>query len=150
MIRLAPPACMLLLVLACDSLFAAAPAMTPATQPTMFRRLTDATAKVKAARAAMEAAKVDAVRRFDAGKGRVFVQDLAAKAAAAGNAGALAPQARTNAISAFLQAKSDIAWAHSKAIEDDPGVAAATQAVAAAHAEREALRREADSLAAGE
>jgi hypothetical protein len=97
----------------------------------------------------MEAAKVDAVRRYDAGKGRAFVLTLAAKAAAAGNAAALAPQARMNAISAFLQAKSDMEWGHLKAVEDDPGVAAATQAVAAAHAEREALRREVDSVVAG-
>jgi hypothetical protein len=148
MLRLAP-ACLLFLIVAPVPLFAAAPAATPvvpATQP-LARRLADAKAKVKAAVVAMEAAKVDAMRRYDAGKGHAFVLDLGAKAATADIADALGPQARINALSAFLRAKSDMEWRHAKAIDDDAGVAAATQAVAAAQAEREAIRREVDSMA---
>lgn len=152
--RLAPrSACLLLMLFATRPVFAAVPPAkpaAPATQPTLARRLADATAKVKAARAAMEAAKLDAIRRYDADKGNAFVLDLAGKEAAAANASALSPQARIDVMSALWHAKSDMEARHLKAIEDDPGVAAATQAVAAAHAEREALRREVDSLAARE
>ena len=150
MLKPAPAAaCVLILIFGIDPLVGAAPAtspVVPATQPTLARRLVDSTAKIAAARAAMEAAKIEAIRRYDAGKGRAFELDFAAKEAAADNADALDPQARVNVLSAFLRAKSELERAHLTVIETDPGVAAATQAVGAAHAEREALRREVDSV----
>jgi hypothetical protein len=130
----------------------AGPSTTPSlavNRPTLARRLADATPKIKAARAAMEAAKIEAIRRFDAtGAGRELVLDLAEKAAAADNADVLGGQSRIDVRAAYFQARSKLEGAHLKVIETDSGVEAATAAIAAAHAEREALRREMDSMLA--
>ena len=131
-------ACLSMFIFAANPLFAApgATPSAPATQPTLARRLADATARVKAAHAAMEAAKLAAIRRYDAGKGGTFVAALAASEAAAANASALGPQARINVLSTLAHARSDVEWGHAKAIEEDPGVASATQAVASTQSVR--------------
>ena len=142
--RLAPTtACALLLIFSSNSLSAALSTTAPATQSSLARQLAGANARVKAAHAVMEAAKLDAIHRYDAGKGRALVQDLADKAAEVEVA--VGPQARINALSALARARFNLETGHCKAIEDDPGVDAATRAVAAAHADRESLRMELDA-----